>query len=364
MKKIIWGVLIAAAVAGVGIWKYAAAPAVPVFDKPIVKIGVMLPLSGNLANLGTPIKGAVEMAIEDANARDHKYFYQALIEDNQLESMRSASILRKFIFIDKADALLSFGSNVGHVAAPVAEENKILHISVSSDASIARGKYNFLNWTQPESEAKKMAELIRKKGYKSVAVVVLNQQGLLAISEPLVSLLNAAGIRNKKVVFNPGIRNFRLDIAKLKQAIDPDLYVINLYDPEASIFIKQLYESGSKADMTSIEGFSMVFHPTVLPVLEGAWYVDAAEADNETIDRIKARNKTDATYGVGNAYDSVMLFVKAFEEAPTKDAAVDVLTAVKTYDGIIGRLTRTGNVFDSEAVVKVIRGGKGIKAAD
>lgn len=357
MKKIMIGILLLIAVAcvvGIGL-RHQRALSVSSGGKPVVKIGVLLPLSGNMAHLGNTVKGAIEVAGQDANAQNNRYFYQFLFEDNLLEPMRSAIVLKKLIFVDKVDAVLSFSSSVGHVIAPVAEENKVPHISMSSDETMAGGQYNFINWTMPGSETDKMTEIIQKKGYRSVALVVLNHQGALAVSGSLTPKLDAVGIKNKILTINPGIRDFRMAIAKLKHQMNPDLYVMLLFEPEAGIFIKQLRESGAKTDVTSIELFSFLSH---LSLIEGAWYVDAAGANNETMERIKAHNKSDATYALGTSYDNVMMLVKAFETAPTKDKAVDVLSGIATYDGVSGRLTRKGNVFDSEAVVKHIKDGK------
>ncbi|MDD3668876.1 MAG: ABC transporter substrate-binding protein [Alphaproteobacteria bacterium] len=358
MKKVVLG-LAAVVIVGLAVWRHQVITRGPATDKPIVKIGIVAPLSGNLAIIGRPVKGALEVAFQDANARGGKYFYQPIFEDNQFSPMRTATILKKFVFVDKVDAILSLGSNIGLVTAPVAEENKVPHISLATDPAIASGTYNFINWTTPETEARKAMEIILKKGYKRIALIVANHQGPLAMSEALVSKLNAAGIVNKTLVSNPGIRDFRIDIEKLKRSVNPDLYVMLFFDPELTIFIKQLRESGAKTDVTGIETFSMV-SSDILSALEGTWCIDGAEADNETMDRIKAHNKSDATYALGQSYDSAMLLVKAFETAPDKAGAIDILAATTEYDGIVGRLTRKGNIFDSEAVVKTIRGGKAV----
>ncbi|MDD3668877.1 MAG: ABC transporter substrate-binding protein [Alphaproteobacteria bacterium] len=359
MKKIILAVA-AVAVVGLAVWRHQVITRAPETDKPIVKIGVLAPLSGNVAIMGKPVRGAIEVAAADLNARDNRYFYQIIFEDHLNEPMRAATIVKKLVFVDKVDALISFNAPPGHVVAPVAEENKIPHISLCSDAKVASGKYNFINWTQPESEARKMTEMIKKKGYKSVALAVLNHQGALAISDALVSELNAVGIQNRTWTFNGGVRNFRIEIEKMKRAIAPDLYMVLFFDPELTLFIRQLRDSGAKTDVTGIETFSIFSNPAVLSELEGAWYVDAAEGSGETMERIKAHNKSEATFDLGNGYDSLMILAKAFEAAPDKAGAIDVLAAMTEYDGLLGRLTRKGNVFDSEAAVKIIRGGKAV----
>lgn len=82
--------------------------------------------------------------------------------------------------------------------------------------------------------------------------------------------------------------------------------------------------------------------------------------ENDTV--IKARNKSDVGYGVNMAYDNVMLIVRAFETAATKEQAVDELLKIKVYDGISGRLEQDENgIFNSEATIKKIINGKPVR---
>ena len=49
-------------------------------DKPVVKIGIMLPLSGDFAAYGDATKKAIEMVKEDT--KDTKNYYKFILEDS------------------------------------------------------------------------------------------------------------------------------------------------------------------------------------------------------------------------------------------------------------------------------------------
>ena len=62
---------------------------------------------------------------------------------------------------------------------------------------------------------------------------------------------------------------------------------------------------------------------------------------------------------MGNTYDAVMLIVKAFERAETKETAIDELLKIKEYDGVVGMVYQDENgIFNSNAVLKKVINGK------
>ncbi|MDR2902435.1 MAG: ABC transporter substrate-binding protein, partial [Lactobacillales bacterium] len=97
--------------------------------KPVVKIGAILPLTGNLAYVGNFVKGAMEIAVYDANMRpNNKYHYEMVFEDNAFSAVKTIPVLNKLIFIDKVDALTTVGNSIGEIVGPIVEKNKVPHI--------------------------------------------------------------------------------------------------------------------------------------------------------------------------------------------------------------------------------------------
>ncbi|MCL2017265.1 MAG: ABC transporter substrate-binding protein [Alphaproteobacteria bacterium] len=324
--------------------------------KPVVKIGLVLPLTGNSAHLGQAIKGAAEVAVAHANRNsDNRYDYKIVAEDSMLQMPIATRVTSKMISTDHIDALISFSAEVVNVVSSIAEKNKIIHFGISVDKSGATGKYNFINWTMPESSTAKMTEQIKAKGFKNVAVVSFNQSGALANSEMLDKKLRAVGIKSTLYRFNGDIRNFKTDIQKMQDA-KTELYVLRLFDPQMSIFIKQLRETGDKSTISSIEMFNAIADPSII---ESLWFVDTATAENDITREIMKYNKSEVTWGLGQVYDNVMMIVRAFEIAPDKVGAIDVLIDTKEFDGTVGRLKQDKDgIFHSVATIKRIENGK------
>ena len=327
--------------------------------KPVVKIGVSIPLSGDMANIGQVLKGAVELAQQDIAKRDLKNEYQFVIEDNAFDLKRTALVNQKLFSVDHVDAVVDFASKIGLVTSPVAEQNKVIHISsCASDPKVAEGKYNFIHWTQTTDEVKKLVEKIIKEQLNNIVIFTAVDQATLEISTNLQNLLQENGIDFKEIRTNPKEMDFNLILNKLSSD-EPGLYVLLEYSPTLDIILKRLNESQNTVPVTSIETFSFLDDKSVI---EGFWFVDAAELNKDNYARFTSYNKSDNIFGVGNTYDALMLLVNAFEKAQTKENAVEELSQIRAYNGVVGELNQDDNgIFNSKAILKKIVNGQPVE---
>lgn len=328
----------------------------PDSNKPVVKIGVSLPLSGDMGNVGTILKGAIEVAEQDLKNRDLKYNYKFIIEDNFFEIKRAAVVNQKFFSVDKVDAVIDFASKIGLTTTPMAEKNKVIHISCNAtNSKVADGKYNFIHWTQPQYEIKKLVEKIVADKLNNIAVIIAMDQAGIAISEDLRALLNKHKIKFTEFRTNDQERDFNLLVKKASMT-NPGLYVIMEYPPALDIVLKRLKEIKNTVPVASVEAFNFIEDKSVI---EGNWYVDAAELKPEYFKKFTSHNKSDNIYSVGNIYDAVMLIVESFERAESKETAIDELLKIKEYDGVVGKISQDKNgIFNSNAVLKKVINGK------
>ena len=357
MKKALLGIIVVALIIAGFVLVKNNREAPKETDKPTVKIGVVIPLTGkSLTAMGNLQKNLVTYKKEELAQRNTKYNYEFIIEDSQFDSRLTAIVSSKLLNQDKVDAIISVGSRIGNVISPSTERQKTIHLSAcASDANVAKGKYNFINWTQPEAEVEKMFEEIKKRNLKNIAIVVANDAATLAMADALEKQLTDVGIENQKISVNPEEIDFRLLITKIERS-NPDLYVLLTYEASTMNFIKQAKEQSVDKPITSIETFSFLEDASIL---EGYWYVDPAEITGEFKEKIEAYNKSDNIFALGNFYDSMGLLIEAFETAPSKDQAVEALTNIKTYNGVIGKLNQDENrIFQSNAIIKKIINGK------
>jgi branched-chain amino acid transport system substrate-binding protein len=331
-------------------------------DKPVVKIGVTAPLTGDNAHLGDGLKNGMSMAKEDLRA-DTKYDYQLVFEDDGMEAKRTAATTGKLINVDKVDAIMSISSGTGGVVSPIAESSKVIHFGLASAQSVADGDYNFIHWTPPSEEVRTLVATLEKKGIKTIALLGLNQQGFMAIRDEILKQIEGKNIKvTSDQIINPGEKDFRTAIAKAK-ADNPDLYVVTFFSPEIEIVTKQMREAGIKDNITSIEAFGLSSEPALF---NGMWYVDAAIAESDFNEKFTAKYSKAPTFGTPNSYDVFNMLVNAYEAAgtdsnvkPSHEDVVKKLHEIKDYDGVLGSLTvdEKGVVLSPAAVI-VMKDGK------
>lgn len=106
MKKIFLTLFILVLI-GCGIFAFINKKSTPTSDKPVVKIGVSLPITGLGAYVGTPAATAAKMALEKWREKETKYHYELVIEDDQLSVNGAAKAGNKLIHLDKVNGVVS-----------------------------------------------------------------------------------------------------------------------------------------------------------------------------------------------------------------------------------------------------------------
>lgn len=327
----------------------------------VIKIGATLPLSGDVAMLGESARNAMQLALGEL--KNTKYTYELIFEDDKIDPKTASTTATKLITVDNVDAILSFSSGIGNVVNPLAEQNKVIHFGVASDPNVAKGTYNFIHWTPPDEEAKVWVEEIVRRGYKRVALLVVQQQGELAIVESIHKYLAGTGVEVvNEQTFGFGEKDFRTMLIKSQEA-RPDIYIILAFSPEIDLLYKQFQEVGYKQPVTTIEAFELSNNPAQF---EGLWYVNGADPSNTFIEAYKSAYGKDVQLGGGNAYDILKLMVEGFERAgldpavkPSAKEVAQTLMKLKGFQGALGTLNmgEEGIVW-SGAVIRNIQGGK------
>lgn len=329
-------------------------------QKEVVKIGIVGPRSASLAFMGDGMANAAQMAINEYS--NTKYNYEVVFEDDGFDSKRSAMAINKLVSLDKVDALVTIASASGNIAAPIAEQNKVVHFGIASDPIIGKGEYNFLHWTPPFEEAKVFVNELEKRGIKKISIFGAQIQGITAVID---EVKKQAAEKNIEVltseIFNFGTTDFRTMISKAKTA-NPEMYLLIAFSPELEIFTKQMADAGIKSKMTSIEAFELTEKPEIF---EGMWYVNATDATGAFNEKYLAAYGKNPAAGTANTYDIVKFIIEASEKEsgkakPTTNDIRENLASTK-ISGALGNLSiDTDGFVLSKAVVRMIKNGKSV----
>ena len=333
-------------------------------DKPVIKIGVSLPLSGNMQSVAASSRKAVQTAIKDANANaDNHYHYDIVIEDDSMQPQQAQLIANKFTTLDKVNAFVSFTSSQGRIFSSFADKYETLHFNCAfGNAGVLTSKYNFQMFTQPDTEVKAVADFLKNTNKKSVTLLFVNRVTSEELVKALVPLLKKYNIKYDTEYFNQTDRDFSILVERVKKQ-NNDAIVLYGLEPTISIIGKSLYANGliDKVVMPDVIQFV-----SDINLYNGAYNIGSAVADKEFKKHINLKKENPAFSNY--MYDIVSFIVSAYENTYDKDTDInnskvaDYILSQKNWDGVAGKYNIAPNgAIETDVVLYKIENGKLVK---
>ncbi len=322
--------------------------------KPVIKIGIVAPVTGNYAAYGSTLVKGVEMALSDISTST-KYQYQVIVEDDESTPAKSSNAANKLINIDGVKAIITTTSGSGNAVKPLAEKAGVINICDCNDVTIGNANYNFTNLLLPVDEMKLWLTEAKKRGAKNI--VVLNQihPGFIANLNAMLPQVDSFGM---KIVYKDSFagdnRDFKTIVAKAKQA-NADIYLVLAFPPSLDIISRELKNAGISNISTTA---SFTTSPTP-ELYNGLWFTDSTLTDfalktrfDSLYPNIKFNART-VPYG----YDIFNMLVQSFEKGGDVYANVNAITE---YDGKVGKITKAADShnFRSDASIWTMVDGK------
>jgi branched-chain amino acid transport system substrate-binding protein len=332
-------------------------------EAPKVKIGAILPLSGNVAQFGVLAKNGLMQAIETLPPEDRARL-ELIIEDDALEAARAVSAARKLVDVDKVDVLVTWSSGTSMAAVGITEAKKIPLFAIASDPMIVKGKkYAFIYWALPEREANTLTDLLVAQGKKRIALITLTHNGALAIRDAVVEIAKTEG--KIEIVFNeevPGtVTDFRSLIGKLKKVGNIDAIIPTLFPGQLALAIKQMRQLGLNAPFYGFETFD---DPNEIAAAEGhmkgAIFATGADPTPEFTREYQRRFPGQSAYTASNSYDVIQLIARATAQAKDSATIVKYLESIKDMPMSSGIISATDDHrFVLPTVLKIV-GDRGV----
>ena len=179
--------------------------------KPVVKIGVNLPMTGDMAMAGKVQKASLELALHDVEKQNTKYKYELIVEDNVFQPKKTVSNLYKFKSVDKVQAVMSLWGTDGTVTSDWAEKNKILHMSCSESDVVGKGYYNFNHAPKLETYRYRMMKYFKDHNYKKIAFLYENALEVVEYLDKFIPMLKENGFETSVFVFEAGEESKKLE---------------------------------------------------------------------------------------------------------------------------------------------------------
>ncbi|MEA5578848.1 ABC transporter substrate-binding protein [Anabaena sp. UHCC 0451] len=223
-----------------------------------LKIGSLLPTTGDLASIGQEMVGSVPLMVETVNACGGVNGEPVtLIEvDDQTDPKAGAAGMTKLATVDKVAGVVgSFASSVSTAAISVATPNKVMLVSPGSTSPVftekaQKGDFKgFWARTAPPDtyQALALAQLAKKKGFKRVSTVVINNDYGVGFEKAFVQTFEKLGgtvvNKDKPVRYDPKAQTFQTE-AGAAFAGKPDAVLAVMYAETGSLFLKAAYQQG------------------------------------------------------------------------------------------------------------------------
>jgi branched-chain amino acid transport system substrate-binding protein len=328
-------------------------------SKGAVKVGVLMPLTGNTAWAGKTNRIAAMIAAEEVNEQDLAggYKLDLAIGDSQCEPRPAHDQAERLISQEKAQFLIGeFCSSASMAAAQVANDEKIpmlVNISTADEIAGAAGTYVFQSSMQNRYSQQREAALLQKDfKFDTVAIIVENNDFGLSFRNNMIELMQKAG---KKVVLDitqdRGDTNWYSTITRIPPA-KPDLVIVSISAVQAANFVKQYAEAGITTPLFSdYPPPPRIFEKQVgaqagkIGLVRAAFFVKSdtnTPAQKEFVAKLEARVKKelnedhDVTYWDVASYDAVRLVADAIKRGGPKPADyLKAMAATKT-DLVLG----------------------------
>ena len=309
--------------------------------KDTLRLGAVLPITGDLSSIGAPMIKSIDFLVETVNqcggvlGKPIAYFK----EDDRTDPPAGAEAMTKLVKVDNVGAVVgSFASSVSTAALAIAVPNKVVMISPGSTSPVftkraKKGEFQgyWYRTAPPDTyQALALANLAYKKGAKKVATLVINNDYGVGFEKAFVEAFEKLGgtivNKNKPTRYDPKATTFEAE-AKGAFGGKPDAVAAILYPDSGGAVIKAAFEQGLTKDVKILltDGVKTEDFPKLIGntpegklILAGA-IGTVPGADGKSLDAFAKsfKEKTGQELGafVPHSYDAAALVAIAAEAA-------------------------------------------------
>ncbi len=365
MKKIIISIFACFFLLSCGTAQYQNSNSVSQESEKPMKVGVLLPLTGDFAALGKSIRNGMELARADI-AEQHNGRAPSVMYENACLAQETTVAIQKLLSLDQVDTIGGSFCLIGLVPIlTTTEEKKVIVFNTAANPDLVLNKrYVFSTNISIRNDAEKMVDYaVDKLKAKKAAIVYLATPFGQDYQKYLSQSFEKSG---GSVVFSEAklldASDFRTEVAKIKEANPDVIFVVHLAK-SLGIFLKQAKEQSLES---KILGHYEAEDPTVIDIAKAAaeGFI-ISSSDPESINRdfeesYKAKFGQEADVLARNAYDALMLQYSVYNECDANsDCMQEKLHTIKDYDGVSGKITfEPDGSANKPTIFKVVSQGK------
>lgn len=334
-----------------------------------IKIGLILPLSGNAAYYGIQAQRGAEIAKDNMRQWYPSLNLELIYEDSQYTPKVGVDAYNKLKNIDNVDAVIPQASPVSLAIQPLANRDNVLEMAIAS-TSPKYSTYNDLSFRTIPSmgvQTAKIIDFLEQSQYRRLGILAVNDDYGRGGKESFKKLMsnNPALILVYEQDFSGGSADFRTELSKLKEANPDAVYLVGTAASYVNI-LEQAKELGISAKFISVASTES---PVLLNARNSAEGIVYTYYDINPEDNPEARSFIGAyeeRYGeppegyAAEGYEAVRLTTLAFWKCGRKLECVKYyLENLRNYTSVFGNLSfdMNGDVLYS-FIFKTVSDGK------
>ena len=337
-----------------------------------LRIGLLAPLSGPIAEYGIASSNGTKLAFEILNSKNYLegQTISSIAYDTEADQTKAVNLFNKLVSNDKIAALVGpVISSTSLAVAPVAQEENIpmitptgTHLDITPDyPNVFRACF-----IDPYQGMLAGQFAVENLGVKKVAIVYnVGSDYSVGLAEEFKKVVEAA---NLTIVSNEGYseddKDFSALAAKIK-AGEPELVFVPDYYNKVGILVGQLKTAGVEATFLGGDGWDGVL-ANYAKEAEGCYYLthfstaDTSEAAVEFVSAYREKYHAEPSSFAALGYDAGQVIVEAVKKAGSTEpeAMVKALNEME-FQGITGLLQfdENGNPKNKDVtVIKVVDG--------
>ncbi len=326
-----------------------------------IKIGSILPLTGDFAFFGSEINRGAQIALEEAKAQGVDA--ELIVEDDKSQATGAVNAANKLVHSDKVSAVITATLQEVKPIAPIFNENKVPLLATWDSNTFIKtaGDYIFTIGFSTEDAGQKMAAYAYNGlGLHKVAVVSALDEWSEIIAEAFKAKFSALGgtvTIHEKV--QPSQKEFKTVNAKVK---DAEGIYFPLLPTTIAPFLIQASQLGVKAKLMTGDSFSMDEVTAARGAAEGVifsnLYADQVKGLSQKYKQKFGEDPADPIF-VSFGYDGIKAILEGVTIAKAKGISLrDALTQVD-FQGTDSRIKMNGGqFFEKKERLYQVRGGQ------
>lgn len=216
-------------------------------DEETIKVGAVLPLTGDAASYGIPMQKVAQIAIDEVNAAGgiNGKNLEFIWEDGKCDGKAAATAAQKLINVDGVEIIYGgFCSGETLGLAPLAEAAGVVALSCASSSPdvTGAGDYIFRNYPSDSAQGRIMGNLIADQEVTKLAILTEEQDYTIGIESVLASTAEERDVKVVKESFLSTDSDFKTQLAKLKNSGADGLFINPQTGPKGDLILKQLQE--------------------------------------------------------------------------------------------------------------------------